>query len=145
MIRVNPPCNPRDKLILVAEDDPDDRLVLELVFRDNCKGCELRFVKDGEELLDYLLHRNTLAIATSPMPDLILLDLNMPEKDGRESLLEIKSHENLKDVPVVVWTTSSLEEDKVFCKEAGASDYVTKPADFHEMSAAILRIVKKWL
>ena len=76
---------------------------------------------------------------------LILRDLNMPKIDGWQALREIKGRADLKDIPIVIWTTSSEEEDKVFCAKAGIADYVTKPADFLELDAAIKKIVETWL
>ena len=129
---------PIKPLILIAEDDPDDRLLLKMTFNE--EGCELRFVEDGVELMNYL-HGN----ACIPMPSLILLDLRMPRKDGKEALLEIRKHEKLKHIPIVVWTTSNADKDQLFCAEAGASEYFTKPSAFVEMDAAIKDIVKRWL
>lgn len=132
--------------ILIAEDDPDDRLLLEVALSEICENdCVILFVKDGEELMDYLLHQNRYDEAAPPRPALILLDLNMPRKDGRQALLEIREAAELKEIPVVVWTTSGEEEDRRFCAESGASDYVTKPNTFLEISAALRIIIKTWL
>jgi two-component system response regulator len=90
--------------------------------------------------MDYLRGQETRAHL-----GLILLDLNMPKIDGWQALREIKGHADLKDIPIVIWTTSNEEEDKVFCENAGIADYVTKPADFLELDAAIKRIVETWL
>jgi len=93
--------------ILVAEDDPDDRLLARQALEQSRLIGDLRFVEDGEELIDYLHHRGNYSDpGTSPRPGLILLDLNMPRKDGREALREIKSDPRLRDIPVVVLTTS---------------------------------------
>lgn len=132
--------------ILIAEDDPDDRLLLEVALSEICESeCVILFVKDGEELMDYLLHLNRYAEAAPPRPALILLDLNMPRKDGREALLEIRGAAGLREIPVVVWTTSGEEEDRRFCAESGASDYFTKPNTFLEISASLRIIIKTWL
>jgi CheY-like chemotaxis protein len=140
------PCK-RDKLpVLIAEDDLDDRLLLEEAFRSFKDDCELYFVKDGEELMDYLQHRGRYADPkSSPKPGLILLDLNMPRKDGRQSLVEIKQDADLKDIPLIVWTTSALEEDRLKCLGAGADGYVTKPSSFVELNEAIRALYVDWL
>ena len=128
--------------ILIAEDDPDDRLLLKVAFADFDDSFELRFVENGEELMEYLHHRGEYAKSMPPKPGLILLDLNMPKKDGREALVEIKRRADLEGIPLVIWTTSNEEEDKVFCAEAGASAYVTKPGNYLDMEAAVRDIVK---
>lgn len=131
-------------VVLIAEDDPDDRLLLEVAFRPFEKSLEVSFVQDGEELMEYLLHQGAYA---DPLPHLglILLDLNMPKIDGRKALVEIRGRADLKDIPIVIWTTSNEEEDRIFCAKAGASAYVTKPNNFSELDAAIRDIVKTWL
>jgi len=135
----------REPAVLIAEDDNDDRLLLEMAFSQLEATYQLSFVADGEELLDYLHHRGKYARSKPPWPSLVLLDLNMPKKDGREVLLEMKSDCHLRTIPVIVWTTSSLEEDMRLCKEAGAEDYVTKPANLADLNASIAEIVKAWL
>src|SRR5215813_3683121 len=98
--------------ILMADDDPDDRMMAARALREYRLKNNIRFVENGEELLDYLHHRGRYADPTSsPRPGLILLDLNMPRKDGREALAEIKADPDLRTIPVVVLTTSSAEED----------------------------------
>ena len=127
-------------IVLIAEDDIDDKLLLEMSFRGFENSLELKFVNDGDELMDFLSNHGRSA----PL-GLILLDLNMPKIDGRQAMLEIKGRTDLKDIPIVIWTTSNEEEDKVFCAKAGAAGYVTKPTDFLELNAAIKRIVETWL
>jgi CheY-like chemotaxis protein len=131
--------------ILIAEDDPDDRLLLEVAFSALKDACYIFFVNDGEELMEYLHRRGAYAKSMPPRPGLILLDLNMPKKDGRQALVEIKGEADLKDIPLIVWTTSSVDEDIWLCGEAGADGYVTKPCSFLEMDAALRDIVKNWL
>jgi len=98
--------------ILVADDDADDREMIKEAFEENRLANELKFVCDGEELMDYLLRRGKFSdMKLSPKPGLILLDLNMPKKDGREALREIKSNSELRGIPVVVLTTSKAQED----------------------------------
>jgi len=98
--------------ILVAEDDEDDRLLMQEALEENRLANDLHFVEDGEFLMDYLLHRGEYSDPqTAPRPSLILLDLNMPRKDGREALQEIKANPDLRQIPIVVLTTSKAEED----------------------------------
>ena len=98
--------------ILVADDDADDRMMIEEALRENRLANDLHFVSDGEDLLDYLHHRGKFSDPVkNPKPGLILLDLNMPKKDGREALREIKSDPLLRGIPVIVLTTSKAEED----------------------------------
>lgn len=131
--------------ILMAEDDPDDRLFIEQAFRDLRLGGELHFVENGEELMNFLRRRGTYSDpGCSPRPALILLDLNMPKKDGRQCLAEIKSDSGLQDIPVVVWTTSNLEEDIARCFEAGADSYMTKPASYPGLLEAVKEIGRRW-
>jgi CheY-like chemotaxis protein len=126
---------------VVAEDDPDDRLLIEQAFRASDLSGDLLFFEDGERLLDYLLdrQRNPQAILSSP-PMCILLDLNMPGKGGRQALEEIRQHPELKDLPVVVLTTSDSQEDRQYCADLGACDYFTKPGNFAELTALMSRI-----
>jgi CheY-like chemotaxis protein len=109
----------------MADDDQEDCLLARIAFEESAIEGEIRFVEDGEELLDYL--RNG-----GPRPDLILLDLNMPRMDGRKALLEIKSDQKLKDIPVVILTTSRQEKDVKFCLGAGACEFKTKPVEISE-------------
>ena len=117
--------------ILMADGDEDDCQLTKEAWEENRLANELRFVGDGEELLDYLLHRGQYSDpADSPLPGLILLDLNMPKKDGREALREIKASPELRRIPVVVLTTSKAEEDIYHSYDLGASSYITKPVTF---------------
>lgn len=125
----NPPMT-----ILSAEDDPDDCLLVEDAFHESGQESRLIFVGDGISLLQYLRHEGDYAEpAESPRPDLILLDLNMPLKDGRESLAEIKADPNLRSIPVVILTTSSAEEDIMRTYDLGGAGYITKPTSFQGM------------
>jgi CheY-like chemotaxis protein len=129
----------------MAEDDPDDRLFIEQAFRDLQIAGQLHFVDNGEELMNFLRRRGTYSDPVrSPRPILILLDLNMPKKDGRQCLKEIKSDAKLRNIPVVVWTTSNLEEDITRCNEAGADSFITKPASYPGLLEAIREIGMKW-
>ena len=122
---------PRPNVILMAEDDADDRLLLKDAL-DECKwDVDMRFVENGEELLDYLLRRGKYAqVAHCPRPGLILLDLNMPRKDGREVLREIKANAELRKIPVVVLTTSRADTDIERIYELGANSFISKPVQF---------------
>jgi len=107
---------------------------------------DLRFVEDGEELLDYLYHRGKYEPpGSSPTPGLILLDLNMPRKDGREALREIKADPDLRRVPVVVLTTSKAEEDIYRTYDLGANSFITKPVSFEGLVAVMRDIGRYWI
>ncbi len=107
---------------------------------------DLRFVEDGEELLDYLFARGRYSEASAaPRPGLILLDLNMPKVDGREALREIRSHESLRCVPVVVLTTSGASEDVAWAYDSGANSYMRKPSTFSGLSETVKAIGRYWL
>lgn len=117
--------------LLMADDDADDRLLTREALAESRLANQLVFVEDGEELMDYLRHRGRYSNGgTSPRPGLILLDLNMPRKDGREALREIKADPDLRLIPVVVLTTSKAEEDILRTYDMGASAYISKPVTF---------------
>ena len=131
--------------ILTAEDDPDDCLLVEDAFHESGQESRLIFVGDGISLLQYLRREGDFTEPTSaPRPDLILLDLNMPLKDGRESLAEIKSDPDLRTIPVVVLTTSSAEEDIMQSYELGGAGYITKPASFQGMLDLVKCLNSYW-
>lgn len=120
--------------ILVAEDDPDDRLLIQDALNEALIVNDLHFVEDGEHLLNYLHHRDKYSEPhAAPRPGLILLDLNMPRKDGREALKEIKTDPELRLIPVVILTTSKAEEDILRSYDLGVSGYVTKPVRFDHL------------
>jgi CheY-like chemotaxis protein len=125
-------------VILLADDDEDDLLLTRDAFFENRLENDLRFVRNGEELIDYLTHKGAYTAENAPKPDLILLDLNMPRRDGREALKIIKSDIVLRRIPVVVFTTSKAEEDIKNSYELGVNSFITKPMSFHDM----LRITK---
>jgi CheY-like chemotaxis protein len=128
--------------ILIADDDFDDRLLLEMAFRAFEHGCDIRFVVDGEELMEYLKHRGRYADPdSSPRPALILLDLNMPRKNGHQALMEIKEDPALKDIPLAIWTTSGSEKDMLFCRRTGADQFLSKPNSFAEVVAAMKMLI----
>jgi len=131
--------------ILMADDDRDDRLLMRRAFDISRLANDLRFVEDGEELMDYLHHRDKYRDNSSaPRPGLILLDLNMPRKDGREALKEIKDDANLREIPVVVLTTSKDEEDILRSYDLGANSYITKPVTFEGLCDVMKSLGKYW-
>ncbi|WP_254511554.1 response regulator [Anatilimnocola floriformis] len=132
--------------ILMADDDADDRQMTLEAFSESRLANDLRFVEDGAELMDYLCRRNKFSDpASSPRPGLILLDLNMPKKDGREALREIKADPKLRNIRVVVMTTSKAEEDIVRTYDLGAESYVTKPVTFTSLVDVVRTLGKYWL
>jgi CheY-like chemotaxis protein len=137
---------PGDSLIiLLADDDPDDRMLTMRALKKNRLANEIRVVHDGEELMDYLYRRGDYAqVDASPRPGLILLDLNMPRKDGREALLEIKSDASLRSIPVVVLTTSEAEQDVLRSYDLGVNAFVTKPVTFDGLATAIKVLGDFW-
>ena len=117
--------------ILMADDDEDDRMSTEEAFREHHLANEFHTVHDGEELMEYLHRRGKYSDA--PRPGLILLDLNMPRKDGREALKEIKTDPSLRSIPFVILTTSSEEEDILKTYDLGANSFITKPVGFESL------------
>ncbi len=118
-------------IILMADDDADDRMLAGEALEECRIANDLHFVEDGEELMDYLKRRGKYADpALSPRPGLILLDLNMPRKSGREALREIKTDSELCRIPVVVLTTSQSDEDVTRSYDEGANSYISKPVTF---------------
>lgn len=132
-----------DARVLLVEDDPGDRLLVEEVFDEHGASGNLRCVEDGVEALDFLHGRGQFAGA--PRPDLILLDLNLPRVNGREVLEHIKADPDLAPIPVIVLTTSAAEEDVLRSYAAHASAYVTKPLNWDELSVAVRRIGRFYL
>lgn len=132
--------------ILMADDDPDDRQLTREAFEEARLANELRFVENGEELLDYLHRRGKYSDpATSPRPGLILLDLNMPKVDGREALAKIKQDADLRRIRVVVLTTSKAEEDVLRTYDLSAASYITKPVTFETLVEVVRTLGKYWL
>jgi len=131
--------------ILVAEDDPDDRFILEEAFRHLVDDHQLHFVEDGEQLLDYLNGGDWSSDPEiAPYPCFLLLDLNMPKKSGREALAEIRATPSLTEIPVIVYTTSDEPGDRDLCKKLGAVEYLVKPPGFQEVVKTFERICKCW-
>lgn len=132
--------------IVVAEDDLDDQMMLREALHENRLANEVHFVENGEELMDYLNRVNQYSDpASSPRPGMILLDLNMPKKDGREALKEIKSNPEFRHIPVVVLTTSKAEEDIVRTYNLGVNSFITKPVTFESLVTVTRDISRYWL
>jgi len=125
-------------VILMADDDADDRLLAQDALSECKLANELHFVENGDELLDYLHRRGKYSQATAPRPGLILLDLNMPRKDGREALREIKNDPELKRIPVIVLTTSKADTDISKIYDLGANSFISKPVTFD----SLVRVMK---
>src|SRR6185503_2812005 len=125
--------------ILIADDDKDDRYFAALAFKESGLNHTVHFVQDGEELMEYLQSMYSEE-KTSGLPDLILLDLNMPKKDGRVALKEIKSDTRFQKLNVVILSTFISKEDRKYTTELGVSQHITKPFDFSELVQAIKEV-----
>ena len=126
-------------VVLLAEDDPGDQELTRRALQDDVANPRLYIVSDGEEAMDFLLHRGEYTESTSaPFPDLMLLDLNMPKLDGRQVLQQVRRHPDLHRLPVIVLTTSRQEEDIVRSYDLGCNSFITKPLDL----GAFMRTVK---
>jgi two-component system response regulator len=133
-------------IILMADDDADDRLLTEEALVESRVLNELHFAEDGVELLEYLKGENVYADRSQyPLPGLILLDLNMPKKDGREALAEIKDDPVLRRIPVVILTTSKAEEDMIKGYDLGAASYISKPVTFEALVELMRTLGKYWV
>jgi len=130
--------------ILIAEDDADDRFLLQAAFEENGFTDKLHFVENGVEILDYL---NSLGNKTGvkKLPRFILLDLNMPKKDGREVLKEIKQNPELRKIPVVIFSTTNNEQEMRRCYELGANSYITKPNSFESLIKTVAALRSYWM
>ena len=131
--------------ILIADDDEDDRLMAREALEEARLANDIFFVEDGEELMDFLHHRGKYSgNDKSPTPGLILLDLNMPKKDGREALGEIKADSELRRIPIVVLTTSK-EEDYIYrTYDLGVNSFITKPVSFEGLVEVMKTVAKYW-
>jgi len=131
--------------ILLADDDSDDRMLARDALKESRLANELREVENGEELIDYLNRRGKWADPlASPLPGLILLDLNMPRKDGREALREIKKDPRFRHIPVVVLTTSKAEEDIYRSYDLGVNSFITKPVTFDGLVNVMKALGRYW-
>jgi CheY-like chemotaxis protein len=136
----------RPVTILLADDDADDRELTRDALQDAHLANEMKCVIDGQDLMDYLRREGRYAdpAVDAPRPGIILLDLNMPKKDGREALREIKADEHLRRIPVVVLTTSKDEEDVVRSYDLGVSSFITKPVTFGGLVEAMSTWTRYW-
>ena len=137
--------NKKSITILVADDDPEDRMMIRDALIENRLANDLKFVENGEELLEYLNRRGKyLKPEDSPKPGLILLDLNMPRKDGREALREIKMNSELRGIPIVVFTTSKAEEDVYRTYDLGVNSFISKPVTFESLVSLTRSLGHYW-
>jgi CheY-like chemotaxis protein len=127
-------------IIVIVDDDADDREIVQDAFSEGSEEQQFVAIENGERLLDYL--KNSV---DTDMPSLILLDLNMPGKDGRETLKEIKSDARYRSIPVIIFTTSSSHRDRIISYELGANCFITKPDTFNKLSEMAQSIKKLWL
>ena len=131
-------------IILMADDDPDDCMLTQDALEEARLSNDLRFVEDGQALMDYLRHQGKYAeLDSSPRPGLILLDLNMPRKDGREALAEIKADPELRRIPIVVMTTSRAEEDIYRTYDLGVRSFIQKPVSFESL-VELMRVLSRY-
>ncbi len=132
-------------IILMAEDDSDDRLLAQDALVESGLATDVHFVEDGVELMDYLNRRNKFSqLANTPRPGLIILDLNMPKKDGREALREIRANPELRKIPVVVFTTSTADTDIARVYDLGANSFISKPVAFNSLVGVMKAIGQYW-
>ncbi|GAA4470341.1 response regulator [Nibrella saemangeumensis] len=128
----------KNPLVLVADDDEDDRFFLQLAFRDSYPDCKVEFASDGVEFLDHLNHQ-------TDKPDLVLLDINMPRMDGWEVLKAMRGNTAYQDIPIVIYSTSDDEFDKALARRLKADMYITKPSAINELQDLVLLFRREWL
>jgi CheY-like chemotaxis protein len=126
--------------IVIVDDDEDDRALIKDAFLENSLDQDFVLLENGDQLLEFLKTQPDLEF-----PSLILLDLNMPGKDGREALQEIKKDARLHQIPIVVFSTSSLDKDRIMSYDLGANCFLTKPSSYQEMIDLTSAIVKLWM
>ncbi|KPV52977.1 chemotaxis protein CheY [Kouleothrix aurantiaca] len=132
-------------VILLADDDEDDRILTRDAFAESYVANELRCVADGEELMEYLQHRGAYADpGSAPRPGLILLDLNMPRLDGREAIQQIRNDPDLRRIPIVVLTTSKAERDIVLTYDLGVNSFIIKPVTFSGFVDVVQALGRYW-
>lgn len=137
--------SPNPITILVADDDADDRMMIKEALEENRLANNLHFFENGIELMEYLHRKGKYEnLQASPRPGLILLDLNMPKKDGREALKDIKSDPDLRGIPVVVLTTSKAEEDIYRTYNLGVNSFITKPVTFDSLVTITKELGRYW-
>ena len=131
--------------ILLAEDDEDDYLLISEALKESRLANKMHWVKDGEELMDYLHRRGNFADPErSPFPGIILLYLNMPRKDGREALKEIKTDPALRKIPIIILTTSKAEEDILRSYDLGVNSFIRKPVQFEDFVEMVKVLGRYW-
>ena len=137
---------PKPISILIADDDADDRMLIEDAFEESRLSNPLSFVEDGEELLEFLRGEGRYPERKGePLPGLIVLDLNMPKMDGRTALEHLKKDEHLRRIPVIVLTTSQAEEDILKTYGLGVSSFISKPVTFEGLVDVVQTIGKYWI
>ncbi len=134
----------KDKIILLVEDNPDDVQLTRRALLKNSISNQLEVVPDGVEAMNYLLNAAS-GDNSSPLPTIILLDLKLPRMDGLEVLKQIRAHERLKRLPVVVLTSSKEQQDILKSYDSGANSYIRKPVDFEQFNEAIRQLGLYWL
>lgn len=130
--------------ILIGEDDSDDRYLIQCAFDENNFNDKLHFLHDGIEIMEHL---ENIQKGPSPKnyPRFILLDLNMPKKDGRDTLKELKTHKEFQKIPVIMFSTANSEHEMLKCYELGANSYITKPHNFEDLLKTIYAIRTYWM
>lgn len=131
-------------IILMADDDPDDRILMKEALEENKFPHLVHFVSDGAELLDYLYKRGRFGFEKTFRPNLILLDLNMPKIDGLEVLAYIKADAGLKKIPVIIFTTSVAEQDIIKAYDLGVNSFICKPSGFDKLVEVVREISNYW-
>ncbi|WP_246859196.1 response regulator [Spirosoma sp. KCTC 42546] len=131
--------------ILIADDDTDDRLFMDKALRQSGYTQNVQFVEDGEELMEYLRREGRYNEDNAPWPNLLILDLNMPRKNGFQALNEIKDDPKLRRLPVVVMTTSSADEDVLKTYNLGVNSFVTKPFNFNRLVEMVGALKTYWI
>ena len=129
--------------ILIGEDDLDDRMLIESAFQENGFDDQLVFLGDGVSIIEYL--QSPIIGKDYPIPKFILLDLNMPKKNGLETLVDIKKHPTLHRIPVVILSTTNNEKEMNSCYEHGANSYITKPRSFEALVKTIEAVRSYWI
>ena len=136
---------PTSMTILIADDDTDDRLFMDRALRQSGYTQTIQFVEDGEDLMHYLRRQGHYTEQNAPWPDLLILDLNMPRKNGFQALTEIKDDPKLRRLPVIVMSTSSADEDVIKTYNLGVNSFVTKPFNFNRLVEMVGALKTYWL